>query len=51
VPAHLRPAARTYRNPHDDPRGAATQRYLPRGMEGRRFIPADGEVDPGAGER
>ena len=38
VPAHLRPVARTYRNPHDDPAGAADQRYLPRGMEGRRFL-------------
>jgi putative ATPase len=37
VPPHLRPAARTYRSPHDDPTGAAGQRYLPRGMEGRRF--------------
>jgi putative ATPase len=38
VPSHLRPAAKTYRNPHDDPVGAAAQRYLPRGMEGRRFL-------------
>ncbi len=38
VPPHLRPAAKTYRNPHDDPRGAAGQRYLPRGLEGRRFL-------------
>jgi replication-associated recombination protein RarA len=40
VPSHLRPAAKTYRNPHDDPAGAAGQRYLPRGLEGRRFLPA-----------
>jgi putative ATPase len=38
VPAHLRPIAKTYRNPHDDPAGAAGQRYLPRGLEGRRFL-------------
>jgi putative ATPase len=38
VPPHLRPAARTYRNPHDDPAGAARQAYLPRGMEDRRFL-------------
>jgi len=38
VPGHLRPAARTYRNPHDDPAGAAGQTYLPRGLEGRRFL-------------
>jgi len=37
VPPHLRPAAKTYRNPHDDP-AAAGQRYLPKGMEGRRFL-------------
>jgi putative ATPase len=37
VPGHLRPAARTYRNPHDAPDGAADQAYLPRGMEARRF--------------
>ncbi len=28
VPGHLRPAARTYRNPHDAPDGAADQAYL-----------------------
>jgi putative ATPase len=36
VPGHLRPVARTYRNPHDDP-SAADQDYLPRGLSGRRF--------------
>ena len=36
VPSHLRPVAKTYRNPHDDP-AAADQAYLPRGLEGRRF--------------
>jgi putative ATPase len=40
VPSHLRPSAKTYRNPHDDPAGAAGQRYLPRAMEGRRFLRA-----------
>jgi putative ATPase len=38
VPAHLRPAAKTYRNPHDDPAGATGQGYLPRGLEERRFL-------------
>ena len=37
VPGHLRPAARTYRNPHDAPDAAADQSYLPRGMTTRRF--------------
>ena len=37
VPPHLRPVARTYRNPHDDPEGAADQRYLPPSLAGRRY--------------
>ncbi len=37
VPGHLRPAAKTYRNPHDAPDAAADQAYLPRGMAMRRF--------------
>ncbi len=37
VPGHLRPAAKTYRNPHDEMDAAADQAYLPRGMAGRRF--------------
>ena len=37
VPGHLRPAAKTYRNPHDAPDAAADQAYLPRGMTTRRF--------------
>jgi putative ATPase len=47
VPPHLRPAAKTYRNPHDDPAGAAAQRYLPPGLEGRRFLrnPERGPAD------
>lgn len=36
VPGHLRPAAKTYRNPHDVP-DAADQAYLPRGLAGRQF--------------
>jgi len=47
VPSHLRPAAKTYRNPHDDPAGAAGQRYLPRGLEGRRFLPASADDQEG----
>jgi putative ATPase len=47
VPPHLRPAAKTYRNPHDDPAGAAEQRYLPRGMEGRRFLRGRRAEPPG----
>jgi putative ATPase len=50
VPAHLRPAARTYRNPHDDPAGAASQRYLPRGLEGRRFLERGDERRAGPDE-
>jgi putative ATPase len=50
VPPHLRPAAKTYRNPHDDPAGAAAQRYLPRGLEDRRFVRgAEPELGPGSG--
>jgi putative ATPase len=45
VPAHLRPVARTYRNPHDDPAGAAGQLYLPRELEGRRFLPRPGGAE------
>lgn len=37
VPGHLRPAAKTYRNPHDEADGAADQAYLPRGVADRRF--------------
>ena len=37
VPGHLRPAAKTYRNPHDEADAAADQTYLPRGVGGRRF--------------
>ena len=37
VPGHLRPAAKTYRNPHDAADAAADQAYLPRGIAGRRF--------------
>ena len=44
VPAHLRPAAKTYRNPHDDPAGATGQGYLPRGLEERRFLERRGRA-------
>jgi putative ATPase len=37
VPGHLRPAARTYRNPHDAADSAADQAYLPPGIAARRF--------------
>ena len=37
VPGHLRPAAKTYRNPHDAADAAVDQAYLPRGVAGRRF--------------
>jgi putative ATPase len=37
VPGHLRPAARTYHNPHDAPDAAADQAYLPRGIAAGRF--------------
>jgi putative ATPase len=37
VPGHLRPAAKTYRNPHDATDAAADQAYLPRDVAGRRF--------------
>ena len=37
VPGHLRPAAKTYRNPHDAADGAADQAYLPHGVAGRQF--------------
>jgi putative ATPase len=47
VPSHLRPAAKTYRNPHDDPAGAAGQHYLPRGLEGRRFLPSREDREKG----
>jgi len=50
VPSHLRPVAKTYRNPHDDPAGAAGQRYLPRGLEGRRFLPDPGGATGTAGD-
>ena len=43
VPGHLRAAAKTYRNPHDDPDGAADQEYLPRRMASRSFWEPTGE--------
>jgi putative ATPase len=51
VPGHLRPAARTYRNPHDDP-AAIDQDYLPRGLEERRFYrPRDAGEESAVGDR
>lgn len=41
VPGHLRPAAKTYRNPHDEANGAADQAYLPRGMAGGWYQPTE----------
>jgi putative ATPase len=41
VPPHLRPMAKTYRNPHDDPPGALLQGYLPRGVSGGWYVPSD----------
>ncbi len=39
VPGHLRPAAKTYRNPHDAADGAGDQAYLPRGVAGGWYEP------------
>lgn len=44
VPGHLRPAAKTYRNPHDDPEDALAQEYLPAKLRGRLFY---GPLDVG----
>ena len=41
VPGHLRPAAKTYRNPHDAADGAVDQAYLPRGMTRRFWEPTE----------
>ena len=41
VPGHLRPAAKTYRNPHDEADAAADQAYLPRGMVGGWYQPTE----------
>ena len=49
VPGHLRPAARTYRNPHDDPTSAIDQAYLPRGVAGGWYHAS--EEGPEAGFR
>ncbi len=47
VPGHLRPAARTYRNPHDEADGAAGQAYLPRGMAGGWYQPSGEGAEAG----
>jgi putative ATPase len=41
VPGHLRPAAKTYRNPHDAADAAADQAYLPRGIAGGWYQPSE----------
>ena len=41
VPGHLRPAAKTYRNPHDTADTAADQAYLPRGVAGGWYQPTE----------
>jgi len=51
VPGHLRPAAKTYRNPHDAADAAADQAYLPRGVAARRFWePTDAGAEARLGE-
>ena len=47
VPGHLRPAAKTYRNPHDEADGAADQAYLPRGMAGGWYQPTEEGAEAG----
>jgi putative ATPase len=47
VPGHLRPAARTYRNPHDDSDGAIGQEYLPRGVAGGWYQPSEEGAEAG----
>ena len=47
VPGHLRPAAKTYRNPHDEADGAADQAYLPRGMAGGWYQPSEEGAEAG----
>ncbi len=47
VPGHLRPAAKTYRNPHDEADGAADQAYLPRGLGGGWYQPTEEGAEAG----
>jgi putative ATPase len=47
VPGHLRPAAKTYRNPHDAADGATDQPYLPRGMAGGWYQPSEEGAEAG----
>jgi len=51
VPGHLRPAAKTYRNPHDEADGAADQRYLPRGVAGGWYEPTGEGQEAGVAAR
>jgi putative ATPase len=47
VPGHLRPAAKTYRNPHDEADAAADQVYLPRGVVGGWYRPSEVGAEAG----
>jgi putative ATPase len=47
VPGHLRPAAKTYRNPHDEADGAIAQAYLPRGASGGWYRPTEEGAEAG----
>ncbi len=47
VPGHLRPSAKTYRNPHDETDGAIDQAYLPRGVAGGWYQPSGEGVEAG----
>ena len=47
VPGHLRPAAKTYRNPHDEADGAIDQAYLPRGLAGGWYEPTEEGAEAG----
>jgi putative ATPase len=51
VPGHLRPAAKTYRNPHDEANGAADQAYLPRSVAGGWYQPTEEGAEAGVKAR
>ena len=51
VPGHLRPAAKTYRNPHDAADAAVDQAYLPRGVAGGWYQPSEEGVEAGSKAR
>ncbi len=50
VPGHLRPAAKTYRNPHDEADGAIGQQYLPHGVPGGWYRPTGEAGEAAAAE-